>query len=82
MPGQHGFQKRTEYNKRIMKISSDGFSINGGIVNYGKVPGQFIFIEGSVVGPKKRLIMMRKAQRKTDEKLPVEIKHVSKESQQ
>jgi len=82
MAGQHGFQTRTEFNKRIFRIGSDGFSPDGGIVNYGSVPGHYLLLQGSVGGPKKRLIMLRKGMRKTGEKLPVEIKHVAKESQQ
>ncbi len=82
MAGQHGFQVRTEYSKRIFRIGSDGFEPKGGILNYGSVPGQFIMIHGSVGGPRKRLIMLRKSMRKTGEKLPVEIKHVATESQQ
>ena len=82
MAGQHGFQTRTEYNKRIFKIASDGFEPSGGILNYGSVPGQYVLLHGSVGGPKKRLIMLRKAMRRTGEKIPVGIKHVSKESQQ
>ncbi len=82
LAGQLGFQTRTEYNKRIMKIGSEGFSPSGGFVNYGKVPKNFILLEGSVPGPKKRLIMFRKAFRKTAAKEPVEISGVSLVSQQ
>ncbi len=82
MAGQHGFQTRTEYNKRIFKIGTDGFQPKGGILRYGSVPGQYVMIHGSVGGPKKRLIMLRKSMRKTGEKHPVEIKHISKKSQQ
>jgi large subunit ribosomal protein L3 len=82
MPGQLGFQTRTEYNKRILKIGSDGFSPKGGFVNYGVVPKNYILIEGSVPGPKKRLIFFRKATRNMEIKEPVEIKYISFESQQ
>ncbi|NOX71450.1 MAG: 50S ribosomal protein L3 [Candidatus Micrarchaeota archaeon] len=82
MAGQHGFQTRTEFGKRIMKIGVDGFEAEGGLLNYGKVPGQYLLVEGSVVGPKKRLIMLRKAMRATEVKEPVELKYVSSESQQ
>ncbi len=79
--GQMGFQTRTEYNKRIVKIGNEGFSIKGGIVNYGSVPKNYLMIEGSIPGPKKRLILFRKAMRKST-KEPLEITHISKDSQQ
>lgn len=82
MAGQHGFQCRTEYNKRIMKIASEGFSIDGAIVNYGSVPGQYLLLEGSVGGPKKRLIIMRKSNSHPERKEPAEIKYVETVSQQ
>ena len=80
--GQLGFQTRTEYNKRLVKIGEEGISPKGGFVNYGVVPKNYVLMEGSVPGPKKRLIMFRKSFRKTDFKDTVEIKHVSLESQQ
>jgi large subunit ribosomal protein L3 len=42
--GQMGFQKRTELNKRILKIE-DGFEIKGGIVNFGNVKSECLLIE-------------------------------------
>lgn len=82
LPGQHGFQTRTEYNKRVLKIGNEGFSPSGGFVNYGKVPKNFMLLEGSVPGPKKRLIMFRKAFRKHSRKSKVEISGISTASQQ
>ena len=78
--GQLGFQTRTELNKRILRISS-GFSINGGFINYGNVPGDYILLDGCTPGPKKRLIRLRYAVR-PKKVHPVEIKHVSLESKQ
>ncbi|MEM5812250.1 MAG: 50S ribosomal protein L3 [Candidatus Aenigmatarchaeota archaeon] len=82
--GQHGFQTRTEYNKRILKIGSDGkINPDGGFVNYGLVKGHYIILEGSVPGPKKRLIMLRRGIRAPENrKEPVELKKVILESQQ
>ena len=80
--GQMGFHNRTEYNKKILRIASGGISPRGGFVSYGVVPGEYIIIEGSLPGPKKRLIMLRPAMRKgryNDN--PVELKHVSLEPQ-
>jgi large subunit ribosomal protein L3 len=82
MAGQLGFQTRTEYNKRILRIGEDGISPRGGFVNYGKVPKNYMLISGSVPGPRKRLVMLRKAMRWKDKPVPVELKHVSDEPQQ
>jgi len=78
--GQLGFQTRTELNKRIIKISN-GFSQKGGIINYGVVSGDSIFLEGSVPGPKKRLIRLRPSIRLM-KAAPVEVSYVSTESKQ
>jgi large subunit ribosomal protein L3 len=61
--GQLGFQTRTEFNKRILKIGENPEEINpsGGFKNYGIVRNNYILVEGSVPGPKKRLIRLRKA---------------------
>lgn len=80
--GQLGFQTRTEYNKRLIKLGNDGLGVKGGFVNYGEVKKNYVLIEGSVPGPKKRLILFRKSFRKTDVKEPIEVKSVSLESQQ
>jgi large subunit ribosomal protein L3 len=81
MAGQLGFQTRTEYNKRVLKIGSGDVNPKGGFVNYGLVPKDYVMIEGSVPGPRKRLIMLRKSSN-VNRKNPVEIKHISLESQQ
>ncbi len=82
MAGQLGFQTRTEYNKKIVKIGNDGIQPKGGFVNYGVVPKNYVLLEGSLPGPKKRLIMFRKSFRKTDEKEYAEIKDIMLTSQQ
>jgi len=78
--GQLGFQTRTEFNKRIIKIM-DGFKVKGGFVNYGDVSGDCALIEGSVPGHKKRLIRLRFAVR-PKKTYPVDVKYVSMESKQ
>ncbi len=82
MAGQLGFQTRTEYNKKILKMGEDGIAPKGGFVNYGHVSGNYMLIEGSVPGPKKRLVLLRKAMRWKESPVPIEVKHVSLESQQ
>jgi large subunit ribosomal protein L3 len=66
MPGQYGFFQRTEYSKRIMSIDSDPKKVNpsSGWENYGIIKGNFIMIEGSVPGPRKRLIFITNTRRK------------------
>ncbi len=83
MPGQYGFFQRTEYNKKIVMIEKDGSKVNpdGGFVNYGLVKGPFILVEGSVPGPKKRLIFLRKPLRNKKYE-PVEVKGILRISQQ
>ncbi|MBI2172661.1 MAG: 50S ribosomal protein L3 [Candidatus Aenigmarchaeota archaeon] len=80
--GQHGFHARTEFTKRIMMFDDDATKVipDGGFVGYG-IPKSFILIEGSVPGPRKRLIRLRKAVRKNSP-VPVEIKFISRESKQ
>ena len=78
--GQLGFQTRTELNKKIFKITS-GFDVKGGLVNYGNVSNDCILLEGSIPGPKKRLIRLRMAIR-PKKTYPVEINYISGESKQ
>ncbi|MBI2543541.1 MAG: 50S ribosomal protein L3 [Candidatus Aenigmarchaeota archaeon] len=56
--GQMGFHKRTEFNKRILKIGDGDITPKNGFVRYGTVKN-YVMIEGSVPGSKKRLIMLR-----------------------
>ncbi len=63
--GQLGFNYRTETNKRILKMgaSSEVSKINpkSGFTNYGNVKNDYIMIKGSVGGPAKRLVRIRKS---------------------
>ncbi len=84
MPGKIGFHQRTEFNKWILKIG-EGSEINpkGGFINYGVVKADYIMLAGSVPGPKKRLIILRKAIRKHKfPPIPPEIVHISLKSKQ
>jgi large subunit ribosomal protein L3 len=64
--GQMGFHHRTEYNKRILLLGSDGERVtaNGGFNRYGEVNGDYLAVKGSVMGPAKRLLKLRKAVRR------------------
>lgn len=80
--GQMGFHSRTDYNKRILKIGAGGLTPKGGWVNYGIVSGGFVVLQGSVPGPKKRLIMIRKASRPHKKEPGFRVEAISMESQQ
>ncbi len=63
MAGQHGFHTRTEYNKQVVKVASaadDDPTPKGGFLDYGRVKGDYILLKGSIPGPKKRLVILRK----------------------
>lgn len=84
MAGQMGYHKRTEPNKRIMKLGAPAeINPKGGFQHYGVLKNDYILIRGSVAGPCKRLIRMRRALRKlaTPIKAP-ELRYVSLESKQ
>ncbi len=59
--GQMGYHRRTEYNKRILKISSDTASINpkSGWHKFGVIKTDYIVIEGSLPGPPRRPLILR-----------------------
>ncbi|MGI0024579.1 MAG: 50S ribosomal protein L3, partial [Nitrososphaera sp.] len=63
--GQRGFHQRTEYNKRILTMSStekdEQSSINpsGGFKHFGLVNGDYIVVRGSIPGVPKRFVKMR-----------------------
>ncbi|MCL4383789.1 MAG: 50S ribosomal protein L3 [Candidatus Marsarchaeota archaeon] len=61
--GQLGFNYRTEYSKRILKIANDKIETNSGFLNYGNIKNEYIIIEGSIPGPVKRLVRIRKTMR-------------------
>ncbi|HDD25940.1 MAG TPA: 50S ribosomal protein L3 [Acidilobales archaeon] len=60
-PGQMGFHRRTEYNKRILKIGNNGYEVvpAGGFPHYGIIKSDYIILQGSIFGPPKRPIFLR-----------------------
>ncbi|MEW5896926.1 MAG: 50S ribosomal protein L3 [Nanoarchaeota archaeon] len=58
--GKMGYHLRTEYNKQILKIGSSGKEItpDGGITKYGLLNNNYVLIKGSVMGPKKRAVVL------------------------
>ncbi len=69
--GQMGYHQRTEYNKRVLKVGSNGEEITpkGGFLHYGLIKNDYIVIKGSTPGPQKRIVIIRHATR-----LPVKTK--------
>ncbi len=83
--GQVGFHHRTEYNKRLLRISTPNeneITPAGGFLKYGEVNNQYVIVKGSLPGPSKRLLRFRDATRSHGEKPPVEITYVSTSSKQ
>ena len=79
--GQHGFHTRTEFSKKVIMIDDAQKVIpSGGFVGYG-LPKSVILIEGSVPGPRKRLIRLRRAARET-RTIPIDVKFISTSSKQ
>jgi large subunit ribosomal protein L3 len=62
--GQMGYHRRTESNKRILLMGdaakSKEITPTGGFIDYGKINSDYIVLEGSVSGPEKRVIMLRR----------------------
>ncbi len=69
-PGQLGYQNRTEFNKRILKIDSNPDSVNvlGGFTNYGLIKNDFMLLSGSIPGAIKRCVGLREPMRIVNEK--------------
>lgn len=74
--GQRGFHHRTEKNKKIFRIGahddprsgSTAMDITekritpmGGFINYGDVNNDFVMLKGCIVGPRRRMVTLRKA---------------------
>jgi len=74
--GQMGFHQRTELHKRIFRVGKGSDAKNasteadltekkitplGGFPHYGVVDEDFLMIRGCVVGPRKRVIALRKS---------------------
>jgi large subunit ribosomal protein L3 len=82
--GQMGYHQRTEYNKRILDIATEGnITPAGGFMNYGVVSGDYILIKGSIPGPSKRLVRLRDPMRsKVATMGEPQLLHVSTQSNQ
>lgn len=85
-PGQMGFHTRTEYNKLVIMVSNpkeQPITPAGGFLHYGEVRNDYIVLAGSVPGPAKRIIGLRKAIRPPKHPFRFsEIKYISLTSKQ
>lgn len=65
--GQTGFHKRVAYNNVVIRVSDSTKNVNpkSGFDNYGFVKNDYIILRGSVPGPKKRVILLKKPIRPT-----------------
>jgi len=74
--GQNGYHHRTELNKKVYMIGTKGDNKScmteqdlteksitplGGFPHYGEINEDFLMVKGGIVGPKKRIITLRKS---------------------
>ncbi len=64
-PGKMGYHLRTEYNKQILSLGEEGKDVTpkGGITKFGVVKNNYLLVHGSVVGPRKRALVLTQALR-------------------
>ncbi|MBU0457094.1 MAG: 50S ribosomal protein L3 [Nanoarchaeota archaeon] len=62
-PGKMGYHLRTEYNKQILKIGSDGKDVTpkSGMNHYGLIKNSYVLLKGSVVGSCNRAVVLIKS---------------------
>ena len=86
MAGHMGYNYRTEFNKRILKLGAAqeaaAFTTRGGFLHFGNMNGDFALLDGSIPGPAKRLIRIRKALRPTRKPAEQKLTFVSTASKQ
>lgn len=83
--GQVGYHKRTELNKRILRISDpeeSEITPAGGFLHYGEVNNPYVVFQGSLPGPAKRMLRFRDPIRPKADQPEVEITYLSTSSKQ
>jgi large subunit ribosomal protein L3 len=75
MAGQTGYHARTEYNKQIIKLGHGDINPKSGWRRYGVVKSDYALILGTVPGPAKRTLMIRKPSRNNG-KIPYELQSI------
>lgn len=79
LPGQQGYNNRTELNKRILDHGeAEDVQRDGGFKNYGEVKSNYILVKGSVPGAEERLVRLRTALRTDENPGEPEITHINK----
>ncbi|MGB9635333.1 MAG: 50S ribosomal protein L3 [Candidatus Micrarchaeia archaeon] len=77
--GQMGLHKRTILNNLVVDMGTpDKIDMNGGIINYGVIKTRYILIKGSIPGPKKRLVKLRRSLRKPISKRDLKVTYLSR----
>ena len=59
--GQTGYHRRTQYNNRILLIGGEELNLKGGFPHYGLIKSECVVVKGSIPGPAKRFVFLRKA---------------------
>ena len=81
-----GYNYRTEINKRIVKMGTAAdvaqINVSGGFPNFGVVKNDYIVVDGSIPGPAKRMLRIRKALRSKEEAKAPQINYISVASKQ
>lgn len=84
--GHMGYNYRTEANKLVLKLGTqndvNAINLKGGFLNYGIVKNDYAIIEGSIPGPSKRLMRIRKSIRAWRQVKEPKITYLSLESKQ
>eukprot|EP00897_Mesotaenium_endlicherianum_P008944 jgi/Mesen1/8078/ME000434S07322 len=87
--GQNGFHHRTEMNKKVYKVGKKGEDTHkaateydptdkgitpmGGFPHYGNINEDYLMIKGGVMGPKKRIITLRRSLRTQKSRSALEV---------
>ncbi|MBI5228588.1 50S ribosomal protein L3 [Candidatus Micrarchaeota archaeon] len=79
--GQTGFHRRTEVGKRVVKLGNKAEEVTprGGFIDYGVTKSDFLLLTGSIPGPAKRFMILRKSLEKKELK-PIELRWISLDS--
>ncbi len=79
--GQMGFHQRTETGKRILitgNANEKPITPTGGFLHFGEVKGEYAVVRGSVPGPARRFVMVRRRVRGvTKSQAPPQVVEVS-----
>lgn len=61
--GRMGYHSRMEYNKQVLKVGQNGKEVtpSGGLGGYGIINNAYLLVRGSIVGSKKRAVVLTKS---------------------